>query len=379
MCDFYEQIKPQVRALHAYTLAPEHARVKVNQNENAFELPEAIKQASVRRLLEQKWSRYPEFTSDELNEQIARFNGWRANGVLAGNGSNELIQALLMVTLEANKKMLICEPTFALYRQVATVFGGEVVSVPLASDFHFDADALLDAARRESPSVTIICSPNNPTGTCLAESALVELLETCGGIVAVDEAYFEFAESTIAGLLKRFENLVVLRTFSKAMAMAGLRAGYLLAAPALAREIGKALLPYNLDLLSQTTVQVALEMYDAELVPLIRKLIAERARLHDAIANIEGLMPYRSRANFILVRSIDPLITPREIFAEMLKRDCLIRNVSGNHPSLAGCFRVSVGTPEENDHVIKSLRDTFDEKRTRAVSEAERHAETAAR
>lgn len=355
MADALNNIKPRVRELRAYTLTPERASVKINQNENPWDAPERIKQETLRRLGSLAWSRYPDFVPTALHERLAHFAGWRADGVLAGNGSNELIQALLMVTVGEGRRVLISEPTFTLYRQVATVLGGEVLSVPLDERLSYDASALLKATEEFRPQVTIICSPNNPTGCRLAERELAALLKASTGLVAVDEAYFEFSARTVAPLLNEHANLAVFRTFSKAMALAGLRIGYLLAAPALTREVSKAVLPYNLNIVSQTVAAVALEMYDAELRPLVAALIAERERLYTEMSLIEGLTPVPSEANFMVVRSALP---PRRVFTELLKRDILIRDVGG-YPMLADFFRVSVGTPIENDLVVAALREIF--------------------
>jgi histidinol-phosphate aminotransferase len=353
MSKLLDTIKPRVRGLRAYTLAPERASVKLNQNENPWDAPERVKEECLRRLNERAWSRYPDFVPASLHERLAAFAGWRADGVLAGNGSNELIQALLMVTVGCGKRVLISDPTFTLYRQVATVLGGEVLSVPLDENLSFDAAALARAVQEFSPAVTIICSPNNPTGCRLDERSLAKLLEVSGGLVAVDEAYFEFSARTVVPLLRHHGNLVVLRTFSKAMALAGLRVGYLLAAPELAREVAKAVLPYNLNVFSQTAASVALELYDAEIKPLVERIVCERARLYSALAEIEGLTPFPSHANFMVVRSA---LEPRFVFSELLKRDILIRDVSG-YPMLKDFFRVSVGTPRENDLLVASLRE----------------------
>jgi histidinol-phosphate aminotransferase len=203
--------------------------------------------------------------------------------------------------------------------------------------------------------VTIICSPNNPTGCVLSDQDLCTLLESTTGLVVVDEAYHEFAGHSVVPLLSKYKNLVVLRTFSKAMALAALRVGYLLAAPALAAEIGKAVLPYNLNVVSQTAAQVAIELYEDELRPLVRKICAESERLYGELTRVAGLTPVPSRANFMVVSSS---IDPRQVFAELFKRDILIRDVSG-YPMLRDYFRLSVGTPEENDLLLSALREIF--------------------
>ena len=358
MKNFLDTIKSPVRELRAYTLSPDRASVKINQNENPWDAPQELKEESLRRLRAREWSRYPDFVPQSLHEKLAGFANWTPDGVIAGNGSNELIQALLMVTIGEGRRVLISEPTFALYRQVATVLGGEVISVPLASALTYDADALLETIKQNTPDVTIICSPNNPTGSVISDEELSRLLEATSGIIAVDEAYFEFAGHTVMPLLDAHKNLVVFRTFSKAMAMAALRVGYLLAAPELAREIGKAVLPYNLNAVSQTIAETAVEMYDETLAPLVKKIISERARLFVELERIKGLTVVPSQANFMLLRFSN--IEPRHAFKELLQRDILVRDVSG-YPMLHDCLRVSVGTPEENDKLLAALRGISEE------------------
>jgi len=343
----------EVTALRAYSLEPHETSIKINQNENPWETPKQIKDETLRQFESYKWSRYPPFISSDLEQRLAQFAGWTPDGVLAGNGSNELIQALLMVTMSAGKRVLISEPTFALYRQVATILGGEVESVPLTSSLKYDTSALQKLIEEKQPDVTIICSPNNPTGCVIDDAALRALLKTSRGLVVIDEAYHEFAGRTVVPLLKEYENLIVLRTFSKAMAVAALRIGYLLASPDLVREIGKAVLPYNVNVFSQVAAEVAVENYENELRPLVREIVSERDRLFAALSQIDGLAPVASHANFILVKSATD---PKRIFSELLARDILIRDVSG-YPMLSEYFRFSVGTPEENDYVLKAIRE----------------------
>ena len=345
-------IKPEVRALRAYTLTPHRASIKINQNENPFDAPGKVKEETLRRFESRPWSRYPDFVPTELLGRLAVFAGWKADGVLAGNGSNELIQALLMVTVSAGKRVLICEPTFTLYRQVATILGGSVRSVSLAEDFAYDATALQNAVKELQPDVTIICSPNNPTGSVLSDADLSELLRQSPGLIVVDEAYHEFSAHSVVPLLRDHDNLIVLRTFSKAMAMAAFRIGYLLSSPELVREIGKALLPYNLNFFSQTAAQVGLELYDEELRPLVDKIVCERARVFELLREIEWLSPVSSRANFMIVKS---RVNPKEVFTQLLQKDVLIRDVT-SYPMLSDYFRISIGTPNENDILISALK-----------------------
>jgi histidinol-phosphate aminotransferase len=356
MADPLEKVKPRVRALEAYTLKPDRGEVKLNQNESPWDAPEAVRAETLRRMESRRWSRYPDFVPAALHEKLAAFAGWRADGVVAGNGSNELIQATLMVTVGEGRRVLISEPTFALYRQVATILGGEVLSVPLDDALGFDVEALRETIAREEPDVVILCSPNNPTGCRIGEDELESMLETTGGILIIDEAYFEFSGRTVAPLLERHANLAVFRTFSKAMGLAALRVGYLLASPELAREVSKAVLPYNLNAFSQTAAEVCVEMYETELRPRVERIVRERERLFAGLQSIEGLTPMPSSANFMVVRSA---VEPRRVYDELLERHgVLIRDVSG-YPMLKDYFRVSVGTPDENDRALAGLLQIF--------------------
>lgn len=346
-------IKPAVRALRAYTLSPHRASVKINQNENPWDAPAEIKEEVLRRFAAREWSRYPDFVPVSLHERLAQFAGWKADGIIAGNGSNELIQALLMVSIGPGKRVLISEPTFALYRQVATVLGGEVETVLLTPELTYDVAALLKAIEKTQPDVTIICSPNNPTGCVLAEKDLVTLLKASRGLIAIDEAYHEFSRQSVVRLLNQHENLIVLRTFSKAMAFAALRVGYLLASPELVTEIGKAVLPYNLNAFSQIAAEVAIERYSTLLGPTVEAILKERESIYSAMSKIRGLHPLKSQANFMVVKRDGDV---RQIFEELLKRDILVRDVSG-YPMLSEYFRVSVGTPEENDQLLRALNE----------------------
>ena len=348
-----DNIKPAVRALRAYSLSPHRASIKINQNENPWDAPAEIKDEVLRRFAARQWSRYPDFIPTGLHERLAKFAGWKTDGVIAGNGSNELIQAVLMVAVGPGKRVLISEPTFALYKQVATVLGGEVESVSLTPELAYDVPTLLRTVEEKQPDVTIICSPNNPTGCAIETTDLRRLLETARGLIVIDEAYHEFAGQSVVPLLNEHENLIVLRTFSKAMAFAALRVGYLLASPQLVTEIGKAVLPYNLNVFSQLAAEVALDQYPTLLGPTVGAIIAERERLYREVSKIRGLHPLGSEANFMIVKADTD---PKQIFAELLKRDILVRDVSG-YPMLKSYFRFNVGTPEENDRLLSALHE----------------------
>ena len=267
-----------MRAQSAYTLSAPAARRKLNQNESPWDLPPALKREVLAAAENAPWHRYPEFAPPELLAALAEHYGWTADGVLVGNGSNELIQATLATTLETGDVVVAPAPTFSLYRLLTAVLGGRYRPVPLGPDFVYDVDALVEAAVRERARVVVLNSPNNPTGSALPEGAVERLLGETGALIVCDEAYQEFGGPTALPLLRTSSRVVVLRTFSKALGMAGLRFGLALAHPAVARELAKGKLPYNVNLVTLAAAAAALR-HRGELAERVRLIVEQRTRL----------------------------------------------------------------------------------------------------
>ncbi|HEX9703742.1 MAG TPA: histidinol-phosphate transaminase [Gemmatimonadales bacterium] len=349
-------IKPEVRAAAGYTLQAPAAPRKLNQNESPYDVPAAVKAAVLERARQAVWSRYPAFAPNELLARLATRHGWVADGVLVGNGSNELIQATLAVTIGPGTAVVTPVPTFALYRLLTTVQAGRYVGVPLGQEFEFDIGALIRAAREHRAAVIVVNTPNSPTGTPMPDDGVRRLLRDTQALVVVDEAYQDFGGPTAVPLLAEHPRLVVLRTFSKAMAMAGLRFGYLLAHPAVAREIGKAKLPYNVNQITLAAAHAALDHSGAfeELVARVRRT---RDRLTAELARIPGLVSFPTAANFVLVRC--EARPAAEIFRRLVEEHgILVRDVSSG-PGLAECLRITVGTDDDADAVVRGLRETL--------------------
>lgn len=347
-------IKSQVRALTAYTLAPHDAPIKINQNENPFGMPQSIKEEVMRRVMAADWARYPDFIPTRLLEKLADYAGWVKDGIMAGNGSNEMIQSVVQATIEKGKLVVLPEPTFSVYRQVVTVAGGEVAAVPLTGDLRFDLPRLKAEIVGRKADLAILCTPNNPTGCTVSSDELRDLLRATDGLIVADQAYLEIGGEDFVPLLADHPNLVILRTFSKAMAMGGLRVGYCLASPELIREFNKAKMPYSLNIFSTMAAEVTLEHRDA-LRPLVEAMAGERDRLFAELEKIPGLRPVPSTANFFVVETAMP---PSRLFNALLEHGFLIRDVS-KAPLLSNYVRISVGTPEENDKLIAALREIF--------------------
>jgi histidinol-phosphate aminotransferase len=258
-------VKKQVREVPAYSLRPYEAEIRLNQNENPYDFPEDLKDETFRPYRERQWSRYPDFVPDVLRARLAEFAGWQKDGVLVGNVSNELLQATLMVLVKDRMPVTIPSPTFTVYNLISRILGARVIGVPLNPDMSYNVDALIARSEEAGARLLIVCTPNNPTGTLLEEEALKRILDRFSGHVLLDEAYFEFCGKTGLKFLESYTRLIITRTFSKAMGMAGLRVGYLMAHPELVAQISKAKLPYNINQFSLTAAEPALDNVAAEL------------------------------------------------------------------------------------------------------------------
>jgi histidinol-phosphate aminotransferase len=345
-------VKPAVRGQPAYILAPRPSRRKLNQNESPWDIPEALKREVVERALALPWNRYPEFVPAELLQRLAAAHAWYPDGILVGNGSNELIQAVLATTLSPGDAVVSPSPTFSLYRLLTNVFGGRYVPVALGGEFRYDVDSLVQVAARERARVVVLNSPNNPTGSALPPDGVERVLEMTDALVLCDEAYQDFGGPTAVPLLPSSPRVVVLRTFSKAFGLAGLRFGYALTHPVLAREIAKGKLPYNVNAI--TLAAAATLMEHAELrTERIRSLVATRDRTIERLRRLDGITVYPTAANFVLLRCLR--VPARDVFRRLLdEHGILVRDVSGAS-ELSECLRISIGTEEDMDAVVAAL------------------------
>jgi histidinol-phosphate aminotransferase len=345
-------VKPGVRAQAGYTLRALPTRRKLNQNECPHDFPPELKQAVLDRAAATAWQRYPEFVPARLVERLATHYGWAPDGVVVGNGSNELIQATLSVVLAQGDAVVAPSPTFSLYRLLTGVLGGRYVPVSPGERFAFDLDGIVETAVRERARVVVLNSPNNPTGSALPDGAVERVLAETGALVVCDEAYQDFGGPTAIPLLGRSARVVVLRTFSKAMGMAGLRFGLALAHPAVARELAKGKLPYNVNLVTLAAAEVALD--HAGLLAARTRTIAEtRDRFLPRLAALPGLEVFPTAANFVLIRC--HARPASEVFRRLHEEHgILVRDVSAA-AELAECLRISVGTEEDMEAVLEAL------------------------
>lgn len=343
-------IKPEVLQLKGYHLDKREYVVKLDQNENPFGFPEALKEKFWQRVRQLDWGRYPDFQMESLTERIAAYVQLPVENVLVGNGSNSLIQALLLVALSPKDRLIVPEPTFTLYGLTGKMLSAEVVTCRLHSeDFSLPLQEILHASRAANAKLLVLCTPNNPAGNSFPIPHLRTLLAEFPGLVVIDEAYFEFSRQDAKLLLSDHQNLVILRTFSKAMSLAGMRIGYLMAAPEICAEVKKARLPYSVSIFSEIAVTVALEEIEL-LNSSVREILDQRDRLWPALQAFSFLHVYPSDANFFLIRAQNGAA----LFRHLLQDGILVRDVS-SYPGLENCLRLSVGRRAENQRLLESL------------------------
>ena len=348
-----DRIRPAVRRLLPYHVGGiEDPPVKLNQNESPFDVPDELKKRIVDAFRDVPFNRYPAEQPDLLARAYAEYVGWTPDGVLVGNGSNELTYTLGLTIIEKDTPVVMPRPMFALYTTVVRLHEGELIEIPPRDDFSFDASAILRAVRDRDPSLTVLTTPNNPTGLAMSFGEVEAIVDAASGFVVIDEAYVEFAEDPCGlALLRKHPNVIVLRTLSKAWGLAGLRLGFMLAWPEVISEILKARLPFMVNRLAQHTAMTLLHQPDA-LADRARQLKSGCDMLTRSLQNIDGVEAIPSQTNFVLFRT---LVEPSKLMNRLAESGVLVRSMAG-YPELKGFLRVNAGTEIENNTFLLALQ-----------------------
>jgi histidinol-phosphate aminotransferase len=326
-------IRPEIRALSAYHVPDSSGFVKLDAMENPYTLPPELRTELALRLAQVAMNRYPVPSYTELKAAIcAKLGVPDGFGVVLGNGSDELIAMLSVACAKPGAKALAPLPGFVMYAMSARLAGMEFVGVPLQADFALDLPAMLVAIKQHRPAITYLAYPNNPTGNLYDAEQVVEILR------AVPE----------------FANLIVMRTVSK-LGLAGIRLGYMAASAALLAEFDKVRPPYNVNVLTQAAAEFVLQhtqILDEQAAALREQREAMRATL----AALPEVQVFPSAANFLLLRVQSKTKSADDVFANLLERKVLIKNVGKMHTLLENCLRVTVSTPQENALFIDALQ-----------------------
>jgi histidinol-phosphate aminotransferase len=328
--------------------------VRLNTNEAPGPPPAGFAEAVAEAARSLAWHRYPDRQAGELRKALGGLYGLGPEQVFCANGSNEVLQTVLLTFAGAGRRTLTFEPTYALHGHLSRITGSEVVEAERSAGFELDPDAAATAVRAHRPAVTFLCSPNNPTGMVDDPATIDVVLDAVtdvGGLLVVDEAYGEFSPRSAVDLLDEDRPLVVTKTYSKTWAMAAARLGYLLGPAWLVEKLELVALPYHLDALKQAAGRAALDFVD-EMEARVAGIVEERGRIQAALAEMDCEV-WPSGANFVLFRA--PL-EGSEVWQQLVDRSVLVRNTASWN-RLDDCLRVTVGNPEENRRFLDALAD----------------------
>jgi histidinol-phosphate aminotransferase len=346
-------IRADVRAASSYNVPDPSGFIKLDAMENPYQLPAALRTELAQRLADAALNRYPASYAALKQKVGATLGVPPGYDVILGNGSDELISLIAMATARQDRRAVIVAPipAFVMYQRAALFAGMDFVGVPLKADFSLDQPAMLAAIKEHKPAVLFLAYPNNPTGNLYDAADMAELIDALGdtGIAVVDEAYEPFARTSFMGHLPEFENLVVMRTLSK-LGLAGIRLGYMSAAPALLAQFEKVRPPYNISVLTQVAAEFALDHLDA-LNAQAASLNAARTLLAAELAALPGVEVFPSAANFLTFR----VANSEAACAKLVANKVLVKNLGKMHALLANCIRVTVSTPEENSAFLTAL------------------------
>jgi histidinol-phosphate aminotransferase len=343
-------VRDDLRALDGYHSPQVDVEVRLNTNESPLPPPDAFRDALAAEISRIEWHRYPDREATDLREAIGAMHGVPASMVFAANGSNEVLQTVLLTYAGPGRTVATFEPSYQMHAQIARVVGSTVVEGERAADFTLSSEEMRRVITEHDPHVTFLTSPNNPTGMVEPRERISELLEISTGLVVADEAYAQFADWSALDLVDESRPLVVTRTFSKTWSMAGVRLGYAIGPEWFVSELDKVALPYHLDTAKQLAGRIALRFVD-DMNDRVRLIVSERERISAAMRALPiDVTP--SDANFVLFRP--RTIGGRELWRRLLEKSVLVRDCSG-WPRLADCLRVTVGTPHENDRFLAAL------------------------
>ena len=326
-------------------------RIKVNANECNLNLPPLVEERVMSRLSRIAFNRYPNYEYDSLREQIARNFSVDKDQILIGSGSSEIIEKLFYAFGGSpSNKIVYPQPSFSMYKIYAKAAEAQPVPFDLDDNYNLNVDKFINTVKSEEAALAVVCNPNNPTGNSLTVDQIEEIAKNIDCAFLVDEAYVEFYGKSSVGLVKKYPNIIVARTFSKAYGLAGARVGYMIANAEVTKMIEKTYMPFHMNTLSLATADIVYQMRD-EFVPRIQMMIAERKRMAEQLQSLDGVKVYPSSTNFVLIH-YDKAVALNE------HRESLNIGVRsfGSAPRLENCLRISMGLRGENDEWFAAMK-----------------------
>jgi histidinol-phosphate aminotransferase len=345
-------IRKSIQELKEYSVPQDKYEVKLNQNESPYDVPKDLKEEIIKRMMNTDWNRYPSRTAIPLVEAISEYTNFPKEGIVAANASNEIIQGIFQAICDSTDKLVAISPGFAIYPYLSQIMDLNLAEVPLLEDFSFDVPAIIKEGK--DAKLVVLALPNNPTGTTISIDKIEEIAQNINGIFVVDEAYFEFSQKTAISLLDRYDNIIIIRTLSKAFGLAGLRLGYLLTNAEIASAVQKAKLPFSVGIFGQIAGEILLKKNEY-IKNVVKKILDEKEKVFSGLKGIPTIEPVPSFTNFILFRTQS--VSGKELFEEMYRRGVLLRFF--NTPRLKDTLRVTIGKPEGNEIFLKTLKEVL--------------------
>lgn len=329
-------LREDIKKLKAYKVNKIDYQIKLDANEGIAWL--------------NGYNRYPDDSCSELREKLAKNLGMKREEILMGNGSSELIELVMKAYLEAEELVISISPTFSMYKIFTIIHKGNYEEYPLKDMTSLDVEGFIEFVESKKPKIVILSNPNNPTGTLIPKEDIIKIAQACDCMIVLDEAYVEFAEEETLEEVRQYKNLIVLRTFSKALGLAGIRLGYMIADAEIIDYINRVRSPYNVNSLTQATGLRALEN-EEELTGNVRLIKEERERVRTRLEEM-GYIPLPSQGNFLFFKGEEGL------YAALVEKKVLIRAYGGG---LKGYYRLTIGTPEENDIALAIMEEVRNE------------------
>lgn len=350
--DFIQLLNPSLQHIGAYRVeGGQQAEIKLNQNESPFDLPLWMKEVILDEFKHEAWNRYPDILPFRGIQAYADFVGVSSESVMMSNGSNEMLYTVFLACASSGSKVLIPEPSFSLYEKLAILLQAEIVAVAMHEDLGFNVPEIIRRAKKEKAGFIVLSTPNNPTSKSLSLEEIRLIADEVEAIVLVDEAYVEFSrEESALQLIEEQPNLIVLRTMSKALALAGMRIGFAITNPSLMAEITKPKIPFTSSRLAEITLTRVLDNYYL-VQEAVDYILKERVRMSEALKKVKEIRVFESDANFVIIRVSDA----KKMFSFLAREGILVRNVSG-YPLMENCLRFNIGLKEENDLLLEKLR-----------------------
>ncbi|MGA0396511.1 MAG: histidinol-phosphate transaminase [Ilumatobacteraceae bacterium] len=348
------ELRPEIAAMPGYHSPQVDVPIRLNTNESPFPPPEAFVSEFTEAIQDVSWNRYPDRTASRLRDRLAVYHGVQPEQLFVANGSNEVLQTILLAYAGPGRRVVVFEPGYQMHVQIARILGSEVIVIERNEDFTLDGAHVREVLREVQPHLVFLSSPNNPTGQCDDESMIDIIGEATDAMLVVDEAYAEFSSWSAIDRALHSDRIVVSRTFSKTWSLAALRLGYLIGSSDVIGHLWTAVLPYHLDSVKQIAGELALKFTD-DMNERVSLIVSERERVQTALIELDvDVSP--SSANFVLFK------TRRDadfMWSALLDHGVLVRNCS-SWPRLEGWLRLTIGTEDENNAFLAGLQSALE-------------------